>query len=83
MLDEHGEPVKGFEAEACEPIAADTLAVDDEDAGWVRWKEKQNVGSLQGQKIQLRFTLQNARLYSFRVADEKTLKLPVPRATTR
>lgn len=38
---------------------------------------------LQGKQIQLRFTLKNAKLYSFRVADEKTTKLPVPRATTQ
>ena len=55
----------------------------DKNAGWIHWKTEANLSRLEGKQIQLRFTLQNARLYSFRVADEKTMKLPVPRATNR
>jgi hypothetical protein len=79
VLDAKGTPIKGFEA--TRPITTDTLA--DVSSGWIQWKHESNLRSLKGKTIQLRFTLQNARLYSFRVADAKTMKLPVPRATTR
>ena len=82
-LDESGAPLPGFEAASCEVVGADTLAKDKETAGWIRWKNGADLSRLDGQRIQLRFSLQNARLYSFRVADEKTVRLPVPRATTR
>jgi hypothetical protein len=81
VLDEKGNPVAGFEAQSCRAVTSDTL--ENESNGWIQWKEHADLRRVQGQKIQLRFTLRNARLYSFRVADEKTMKLPVPRATTR
>jgi hypothetical protein len=40
-----------------------------------------DLSHLRGKQIRLRFVLQNARLYSFRVADAKSMKLKVPRAT--
>jgi hypothetical protein len=83
VLDDKGQPIPGFEAGACQPVAVDTLAADNEVAGWVRWKGGDGLSRLAGKRIQLRFTLNNARLYSFRVADEATAKLPTPRATTR
>jgi hypothetical protein len=79
VLDEKGKAVKGFEAKSCRPISADTLA--DGSDGWVQWKQEKNLRRLQGKPIQLRFILKNARLYSFRVASETTMNLPVPRAT--
>ncbi len=79
VLDEKGTPVKGFEADACEPIRSDTLAEGAN--GWTRWKSNADLKAVQGKTIQLRFVCQNADLFSFRVADEKTMKLPVPRAT--
>jgi hypothetical protein len=81
VLDENGNPIKEFESKSCRPVTTDTLA--DEHAGWIQWPKQKDLRRLQGKQIQLRFTLQNARLYSFRVADEQTMKLPVPRATTR
>jgi hypothetical protein len=81
VLDEKGIPVAGFEAQSCLPVTADTLA--NERDGWIQWKNEKDLRRVQGKQIQLRFTLQNARLYSFRVADKQTMKLPVPRATTR
>jgi hypothetical protein len=81
VLDEKGKPIKGFESKSSRPITADTLVKESD--GWMQWKAKKNLQSVQGKLIQLRFTLKNARLYSFRVADEQTTKLPVPRATQR
>ncbi len=66
---------------SCQPVSVDTLA--DKNSGWIHWKTPANLSQLSGKQIQLRFLLQNARLYSFRVADEKTMNLPVPRATDR
>ena len=81
VLDERGAPIAGFEAEECQAVSTDTLV--DKNSGWIHWKNQANLSQLAGKQIQLRFLLQNARLYSFRVADEKTMNLPVPRATDR
>lgn len=81
VLDENGNPVKGFETKSGRAISTDTLVKEGD--GWVQWKKEKDLHRLQGKQIQLRFTLRNARLYSFRVADEKTIRLPVPRATNR
>jgi hypothetical protein len=81
VLDENAKAIKGFEMKSCETISGDTLA--NKNAGWIRWKRETNLRPLQGKTIQLRFLLQNARLYSFRTANEETIDLPVPRATTR
>ena len=81
VLDEKGKPLKGFEGKNCKAVSADTLEKESE--GWIQWQREKDARRLRGKQIQLRFTLKNARLYSFRVADEKTMKLPVPRATTR
>jgi len=53
---------------ACCAVTTDTL----ENGGWVQWKKEKDLRRVQGKQIRLRFTLQNAKLYSFRVADEKT-----------
>ena len=82
VLDEHGAPIAGFEAESCQPVSADTLA--EKNSGWIHWKNRSRISAdLQGQANSIAISLQNARLYSFRVADEKTMNLPVPRATDR
>ena len=79
VLGEDGKPVAGHEAGASRPLNGDTLAegVD----GWVRWGAKQDLNDVRGKTIQLRFVVKNADLFSFRVADEKTEKITVPRAT--
>ena len=81
VLDENGNLLEGFEASSCSVVTTDTLAKEND--GWIRWTKEADLRRVQGKQIQLRFTLQNARLYSFRVADEKSMKRPVPRATTR
>jgi len=80
VLDKSGVPIPGFETKACRAVTTDTLA--DPIDGFVQWETEKDLRRLQGKDIQLRFSLRNARLYSFRTADEKTVKLPVPRATT-
>ncbi len=81
VLDEPGNPLKGFEAGSCRPATTDTLVKEND--GWIRWEDESDLRRVQGKQIQLRFKLQNARIFSFRVADEKTMHFPVPRATTR
>ena len=81
VLGENGALMAGFERESCQPVSADTLT--DKNSGWIHWTTEPDIRRLAGKQIQFRFSLQNARLYSFRVADEKTLILPVLRATDR
>jgi hypothetical protein len=81
VLDERGTPIEGFDAASSKTVSVDTLAQQDD--GWIQWKTEENLSSLQGRQIQLRFMIRRARLFSFRVADAKTMKLPVPRATNR
>ena len=72
----------GFEAGACEPITGGHAR---EGRGRVGCggTTKENLKDVQGKTISLRFVVKNADLFSFRVADEKTETLPVPRATDR
>jgi hypothetical protein len=81
VLDEKGKPLKGFESKNCKVVSADTLEKENE--GWIQWKKEKDLSRLAGKRIQLRFRLKNARIYSFRVADQQTMKPPAPRATTR
>ena len=81
VLDEGGAPIPGFDADSCQAVSSDTLS--DGNSGWICWKNEPDLRRLTGKRIRLRFSLQNARLYSFRVANEKTMKLPEPRATDR
>jgi hypothetical protein len=81
VRDAIGKPIEGFEAASCRPITTDTLANNDD--GWIDWTTEANLARLKDQPIQLKFRLQNTSLYSFRVADENTVKLRTPRATTR
>jgi hypothetical protein len=78
VLDANGNAVKRFETKSCRAVTTDTL----QDGGWIQWKSEKNLRRLQGKQIQLRFTLRNAKLYSFRVANAETMKLSVPRART-
>jgi hypothetical protein len=74
-----GKTIDHFGAASCQPITTDTLA--DNENGWVSWKNDANLSSLKDQLVQLKFKLQNASLYSFRLATKDTMKLPTPRAT--
>ena len=81
VLDDRGKRIKGFDSKSCRAIATDTLAKNGD--GWVQWKKEKDLRRLKGKRIQLRFTVKKARVYFFRIADESTMKPPVPRATTR
>ena len=81
VLDENGAPIPGFGSEQCQVVSTDTLAA--KNSGWIRWQDHANLSQLAGRQLQLRFVVQNARLYSFRVATEATVNLRVPRATDR
>jgi hypothetical protein len=74
VLDENGNRIPGFENDTCRTVRTDTLA--DERDGRIRWKEKADLRGLKGARIQLRFTLQNARLFSFRVTEDMTRRVP-------
>ncbi len=54
-----GQPIKGFEMANCEEIWGDTLERE------VVWKDQPDLGALAGQPVRLRFTLNDADLYSF------------------
>jgi hypothetical protein len=58
-LDEHGRPRPGFGRDDCDDIAADGVRLP------VSWRGKADLGAVMGRPVQLRFHLQNARLYSF------------------
>ena len=81
VLDGKGKTIKGFETKSCQRVSADTLK--NQRAGWIQWAIEKDLHRVQGQEIRLRFTLQNAKLYSCRIANARTVNLPVPRATTK
>jgi hypothetical protein len=81
VLDDNGTVIKGLEQASCKLLTTDTLASEQD--GWVRWSTEKDLRRIKGRTLRLKFTLQNARLYSFRIADEDTINLPVPRATPR
>jgi hypothetical protein len=58
-LDPGGEVVAGFSKEECEPISADSVR------HVLKWKGSEDCHQIQGKPIQLRFHLQDARLFSF------------------
>jgi hypothetical protein len=61
-----GARIAEFSAQKCIAITGDTLRTDD--AGRVQWENGAQISALRGKRIQLRFVLQNARLFSFRFA---------------
>ena len=85
VLDTKGKVVKGFEESKCYPIRAGEHATDTlqpGECGWITWR-KGKLSSLRGQRIQLRFLIDRAQVYSFRIATPQTHHLAAPRATTR
>jgi len=59
LLDGSGEPLPGFEADACDLIFGDEIE------RVVRWNGDSDVSRLGGQTVQLRFVMADADLYSF------------------
>jgi len=64
VLDAEGNPLPGYALADCNVLHADSVDQP------VTWKEKQDLAGVTGSPVRLRFHLTNARLYSFRVADQ-------------
>ena len=62
IQDVDGQPIQGFTREDCDPIFGDSVSRS------VTWKSEANVSALMGKPVQLLFELQDADLYSFRLA---------------
>ncbi len=61
LLDRAGKPVPGFTRADCQPMQADRVDQP------IVWKNDPTLEKLKGQPIRLRFHLENARLYSYRI----------------
>jgi hypothetical protein len=62
QIEDHEEgPIPGLEAEDCTPIRGD------ETETIVQWKDRNDLSDLSGRTVQLRFEIQFARLYSWRM----------------
>ena len=55
VLDEKGNPLKGFETKSCRVIGTDKLATGGD--GWIQWKKKTNLRHLQAVHAAKRPTL--------------------------
>lgn len=62
VLDESGALLQPFSLQACVPVRGDHTRVQ------VRWKERNDLGTVAGRPIRLRFHLREAKLYSFWVS---------------
>lgn len=62
VLDEAGRPIAPFTLEACRPVAGDRTKLA------VQWEGVDDLSSLAGRTVQMRFSLRNGSLYSFWVS---------------
>lgn len=62
VLDEEENPIEGFARQDCDSIGSDSLDQP------VTWKANKDLSHLKDRAIRLRFSLKNARLYSYRIA---------------
>jgi hypothetical protein len=60
LLGPDGTPLAGYAEDDCLPVRADGTDVP------VAWRERRTLSATAGQPVSLRFTLRNARLYSYR-----------------
>ena len=58
-----GKPVPGFTLSDCKPLTGDEISQS------VEWKSGSDVSSLAGKSVRLRFSLQNADVYSLRFSE--------------
>lgn len=63
ILDGQGQPIPGFTLSDCDSIRADTVRQT------VTWNDKSDVIGLAGKVIQVRFQMQNAKLYAIQFTD--------------
>jgi len=64
LLDEAGDAIAGYTKDDADDIAADDVQTV------ATWNGKSDIGKLVREPVRLRFHLQNARLYSFRVSSQ-------------
>lgn len=65
VLNDSGQPIKGFTKDEARPITKDELRAK------VLWAEKSDVGDLCGRQIKLRLFLRNAHLYSISILNQE------------
>ena len=61
VLDREGKPLAGFTQTECRPVRTDRVDQP------ITWQRNADLGSLKNQPIRLRFSLENARLFSYRI----------------
>ena len=66
VLDEQGQPVKGFELADCMPFEADSTRQ------MLSWRSGRTLADLAGRPVRLRFELARAQLYAFWVSPDFT-----------
>ena len=66
VLDDEGQVVPGYSKADCQPVRADKTLVR------VQWRGAEDLASLAGRPVRLRFHLRNGRLYSFWVSPDES-----------
>lgn len=66
ILDENGKVIEPFTLANCEPVKADGTIIP------VRWKGVEDLSSIVGKPVCIRFELENGKLYSFWVSADKS-----------
>ena len=61
VLDDQGKPLAGYTEQECIPIQQDGVQLQ------VRWRNHANLKALSGRPLRIRFHLENARLFSYRI----------------
>ena len=67
ILDENGKPLEGFTRKDCAPMKK-----TDKTKLLVTWKKHQNIASLIGKAVRLKFYLNNADIYAFWISPWQT-----------
>ena len=60
-LDVAGQPIANYSADDCVPVRENHVDAE------IKWKNRTDVSELAGRPIRLRFHLQNARIYSYKI----------------
>lgn len=67
ILDENGKPLEGFTRKDCVPVKK-----TDKTKLLVTWKKHQDIASLIGKAVRLKFYLNNADIYAFWISPWQT-----------
>ena len=63
LLEEGGEPLEGYQISRSDPFR------EDSQSHVMSWEGESDLSPLRGKRIRIRFSLKNAKLYSFRLAE--------------